>query len=199
MVLDSFSKSSGRIRVLIATIAFDMGADAKGVHKIVHFGPAKNVEAYMQESGRAGRDGVNSIAVLFYNSKLNGATDNAMKSYIQSTECRRKILLQHFETVATEIQEHPVGHLCCDNCRKSCRCAGDKCSGPELQIPVAACGDETASQAPVHSRLVSAAQEMVLKGRLVEYRKITFCGSNARGWWQKGYCSFMSKLLPGIY
>ena len=53
-VLHSFQIGNGTIRVLIATIAFGMGVDCKGVHRIVHFGPSKTVEAYVQQTGRAG-------------------------------------------------------------------------------------------------------------------------------------------------
>ena len=62
-ILESFQREDGCIRILVATIAFGMGVDCKQVHRTVHFGPAKNVEAYMQESGRAGRDGKQSTAV----------------------------------------------------------------------------------------------------------------------------------------
>jgi len=67
-ILESFKLDRGCIRILVATIAFGMGVDCKQVYRTVHFGPAKNVEAYMQESGRAGRDGKQSIAFLLYQS-----------------------------------------------------------------------------------------------------------------------------------
>jgi ATP-dependent DNA helicase RecQ len=61
-ILDSFEKDDGCIKVLVAT--FGMGVDCKKVYRTIHFGPAKNIEieSYMQESGRCGRDGVASIA-----------------------------------------------------------------------------------------------------------------------------------------
>ena len=65
-ILASFQSDQGSIRILVATIAFGMGVDCKQVHRTVHFGPAKNVECYMQESGRAGRDGAQSTAFLLY-------------------------------------------------------------------------------------------------------------------------------------
>ena len=65
-VLCSFKIENGTMRVVIATIAFSMGVDCKGVHRIVHFGPSKTVEAYVQETGRAGRDGVQSMAYILY-------------------------------------------------------------------------------------------------------------------------------------
>ena len=66
-ILESLQSETGCIRVLF-TIAFGMGVDCKQVHRTVHFGPAKNVEAYKHESGRAGRDRKQSIAYLLYQS-----------------------------------------------------------------------------------------------------------------------------------
>lgn len=66
-ILESLQSETGCISVLV-TIAFGMGVDCKQVHRTVHFGPAKNVEAYIQESGRAGRDRKQSIAYLLYQS-----------------------------------------------------------------------------------------------------------------------------------
>ncbi|XP_068676508.1 ATP-dependent DNA helicase RecQ-like [Montipora foliosa] len=54
-ILESFQSEGGCVRILVATIAFGMGVDCKQVHRTIHFGPAKNVEAFMQETGRAGR------------------------------------------------------------------------------------------------------------------------------------------------
>ena len=66
-ILESLQSETGCIRVLF-TIAFGMGVDCKQVHRTVHFGPAKNVGAYIHESGRAGRDRKQSIAYLLYQS-----------------------------------------------------------------------------------------------------------------------------------
>ena len=48
----------------MATIAFGMGVDCKGVCRTIHFGPSKNIESYIQETGRAGRDGKQSVAFI---------------------------------------------------------------------------------------------------------------------------------------
>ncbi|EDO35886.1 predicted protein [Nematostella vectensis] len=49
-ILDSFSQQDGTVRLLIATIAFGMGVDCKGVKRVIHYGPSKSVEAYIQET-----------------------------------------------------------------------------------------------------------------------------------------------------
>jgi ATP-dependent DNA helicase RecQ len=57
---------SGRTRVIVATVAFGMGVDKADVRFIVHFNPSRSLEAYAQESGRAGRDGEPARCILFW-------------------------------------------------------------------------------------------------------------------------------------
>ena len=123
-ILNSFQSVDGSIRLLIATIAFGMGVDCKGVHRVVHYGPSKNVESYVQETGRAGRDGHQSVAYILYYGILLNHIDGHMKSYVKTSECRRKELLKHFDSVAVQPE---TAHLCCDNCATECECGSQDC------------------------------------------------------------------------
>ena len=55
---------NGNLRVLVATIAFGMGVDCPDVRQIVHVGPPDDISSYVQETGRAGRDGLVSVVTL---------------------------------------------------------------------------------------------------------------------------------------
>ena len=55
-ILEQFSDGDGHLGVLFATIAYGMGVNCKNVRRVIHFGPSKSIESYMQESGRCGRD-----------------------------------------------------------------------------------------------------------------------------------------------
>lgn len=66
VVLEAFQADNSPVRVLVATIAFGMGVDCKGVYRFINFGQSKNIEAYIQETGRAGRDTKQSAAYTLF-------------------------------------------------------------------------------------------------------------------------------------
>lgn len=78
-IMDAFQKEESPVRVLVGTIAFGMGVDCKGVYRTIHFGPCKNIEAYIQETGRAGRDGEQSVAYLIYQGLFLNHVDKDIK------------------------------------------------------------------------------------------------------------------------
>ena len=123
-VLCSFTKVGSRLRLVIATTAFGMGIDCPDIQEIIHYGPPSCPEQYVQETGRAGRDGLQSKAIQLCG-KPERFVGQEMKQYGENkTECRQKTLFQDFFCYADDnVQPWCV---CCDVC--ACLCLCDKCN-----------------------------------------------------------------------
>ena len=103
--------SAGEVRVLVCTSAFGMGVDLASVRLVIHAYTPQSVEAFLQESGRAGRDGLRSLSIVLAST---GDVASAKKAkllkgerqlrlameaeafFLDPTRCRRHRLLSHF-------------------------------------------------------------------------------------------------------
>lgn len=136
----------GDVQVVVATVAFGMGIDLAHVRYVIHWCLAKSVEGFYQESGRAGRDGLESMSILYYSkddaSKMsfiirknleakrqkqgkdfkpeddqNLCALEGMVNYCTGASCRRKYLLKHFG----EDIDASMCNKTCDYCRSPSR------------------------------------------------------------------------------
>ena len=115
-VLASFKNKDSKLRIVIATLAFGMGVDCPDIRQIIHFGPTSLVEDYVQETGRAGRNGFPSKAVLI--NKPNKHVGKEMKACENTTHCRRQLLLKNF---ICYVEQNIVPLCCCcDICAATC-------------------------------------------------------------------------------
>lgn len=167
-ILESFAPLTGVCRVVFSTIAFGMGVDIDDIRFVIHFGPSSDIESYVQETRRAGRDGSLSNAILYiYPNSLMGHVTKAMRAYckLNNSQCREELLC-HFPVNAKCKASSPL-HCCCDNCAAKC-----ECNEPEDHIPCSANSVAIEHQkADIGSvRTVTNEQQQLLRKKLVTLR-----------------------------
>ena len=111
-IISNFTEPSP-LRIVIATTAFGLGIDCHDVRLVIHLGTQSDIESYVQGIGRAGRDNIDSFALLLYTPKLMKESSKEMVEFaINKDKCRRDVLFSKFDEFShSELNQ---GCKCCD-------------------------------------------------------------------------------------
>jgi superfamily II DNA helicase RecQ len=99
-ILADFSRADSQVRVLFSSNALGMGSDLKGLYAVWVIDAPDGLDDWLQMLGRAGRDGQQSVATLFFDSSRFGRISKEMKAYCQSNTCLRLRLARFFDPLA---------------------------------------------------------------------------------------------------
>ena len=124
-VTHELKKDSPTVRLVFCSASVGMGFDGGSITRIIHAKPPRNMLDFVQQIGRAGRVGQESISIMYYNNNdiaknVKGLTDDIRK-YVQSECCLRLEMLSVFGF--DEPSEILTGCKCCLNCKIKCKCA----------------------------------------------------------------------------
>lgn len=155
MILD------GKIRILICTNSAGMGVNFYGVHNVIHFGLPREMDTFVQQMGRCGRDGQFSHELLLYkNHKTHMKKVEAdLIKLVKNDVCRRHSLCNSYMTKNSEIL--PL-HNCCDICETNCKCGQDICPNKHQFF----CSEEQSSLDDEMIRDVSDQEKRLVKQKL---------------------------------
>ena len=166
IILNSFHEEEGTVRLVFATNALGMGVNFSNVRTIIHYGPPREMADFVQQIGRAGRDGQPSKAVLLYTGLHLRNCDQNIKDYCSSnSDCLRKLLLVEFGFLKPQTESD---HDCCVQCHKDCLCEGEEgCSVSIPDIPP----EEMKPIIQLKQRDVTKEQRILLTELLFEFKE----------------------------
>jgi ATP-dependent DNA helicase RecQ len=158
-IQDAFARDE--VRVVVATVAFGLGIDKSNVRFVVHYDLPKSIESYYQETGRAGRDGLPSQALLLFGTqdvvvarsliesgqnaeqvRIEGQKLSAMVALAEGLSCRRHAMLAYFG-------ERQDG--ACNGADGQPEGEGSALAGPDRQAGSTGCGNCDICLDPPHT------------------------------------------------
>ena len=111
-------------RVLIATCFQGVHIDCPDVRYVVQYTPPNSSFDMMQLADLGGRDGLQAHCIVYYTRQQLSQCNKDVENAVSCKDCQRKELYSYFSDSDSSIEP---GHKCCSNCRKGCKCDGDKC------------------------------------------------------------------------
>lgn len=121
-IVNTFMDPNGHIRVVLCSSSFSMGLNLRDVDLVIHYGVPSDLDDYLQQTGRAGRDSSHQAHAIVLRHKqclLGKNIKPEMKLVVKTRGCRRVALYQSY---VPGIEPLETRHNCCDNCAHMCDC-----------------------------------------------------------------------------
>lgn len=115
-IISLLTEEHPKLRLVVATVALGMGLDCRCIQQIIHIRPPTNLVAYFQQIGRAGREGSQASAVLYYNNSdlADKNMHESMKLYCKANSCLRQVIMTYFASMKSETTNGPCCKICDD-------------------------------------------------------------------------------------
>ena len=163
---------NGIIRVLICTNSAGMGVNYSHLSNVIHYGLPHDMDTFVQQMGRAGRDGDFSHELILFkvHKGMLKKIDTELIQLAKDSQCRHKILCDSYGCSNDKIV--PL-HNCCDICERNCCCEEETCPQTHLATSLNQlyCTDQH-----IMERSVSDAERTLLKEKLLSF-KFCLCDS----------------------
>lgn len=163
-VLESIVDPTGMVRLVFATSALGMGVNLPNIRRIIHLGIPRDMEEYLQDVGRGGRDGGRFEALMLYKPYHLAVCETDMKAFVKNPniECRRKLIMEAFKE---KVNDQGRNLECCDVCASRGETGDATVIDMSTSLSVA---DNTALQSVV-SRTVDEEDRTFLREMLLEH------------------------------
>lgn len=161
--------TDGTIRILVCTNAAGMGVNFHGGNNIIHFNLPRQMDTFVQQMWRAGRDGGQSHNLILYKTHkghLKRVDPVLVRLAKDNSKCRHELLCEAYLVAHSSIS--PL-HNCCDVCHKQCECKQSECLCTHRSFLKDECDTESSDDEQI-CRQVSDNDRKILNQKLISYK-----------------------------
>lgn len=173
-IVSELVNEESKLKLLFVTVSFGIGIDIKNIRRVIHIGVPYTMEEYFQEAGRCGRDGLQSQALIYFNSydisTAKKQMSDSMRKFVLDPKCKREMILTYF---GHEMPKRDLpDHTCCDFHQRHCQC--DDCVCTSIKDIEDATKSETnvknTYSSPHSQNVLTGAKKEAMQDALVNYR-----------------------------
>ncbi|XP_062605474.1 ATP-dependent DNA helicase RecQ-like [Saccostrea cucullata] len=168
-IISEDMKKDGNIRILICTDAAGMGVNFYNAYHIIHYKLPRKIDTFVQQMGRAGRDGKLSDELILYKTNKNQIkkVESELIRLAKDDKCRHEILCEAYMLQNKKILPP---HDCCDICEKTCKCKCDLCPRTHECLKIDDEDSGSSEDENEMKRFVSEREKEIIHDKLLFYK-----------------------------